>query len=340
MTDDHAHTDRRRPRVAILSPFHNRAASVERTFRSIANQTYPDWQALFWDDCSTDDTWQQMQRVAADIGDDRITIHHYPSNVGLTTGLNNAIRSTDADYIAIVGSGDECHPDRIARQVAALDNDPAAAFCATASVTIDPLTHTVFSDESFDKGRIEYGDITEQCPFTHGSVMYRAAALAETDLYETAFVWCADWDMFFRLLTDSHAVYLPDVLYTRYADPDGVSFSPKKAFDQITFKHLALTLSTKNRTEREQVIAAVRRDGVHAALSDSSDAIARDLARRNIKLYLMKRGDAGQTMETLASDSGTRYPPKYRFYLEFARRLSRSPISTDRAITLARKLPR
>lgn len=328
------------PRVAILSAYCNRQHAVERTLLSIAAQTYRDYQALVWDDCSSDDTWAEMSRVASKVRDRRLNVYRHQANVGLTAGLNDAVGRTTAEYIAIVGSGDLCHPERIARQVAALDASPDAVFCATASTTTDPVRNTTFLDDRFDGEVITERDIALHCPFTHGSVMYRRSALVDIGLYEPAFKWCADWDVFFRLLRGRKAVYLPEVLYERTAQLDGVSFSPKKAFEQIAYKHLALKLSTCSTVERERILEDVRKQGLPSAIQDRREGISRDLARRNIKLYLMGRSTDGDTMHSIAREEDYPYPLKYRLYLPIARQMGRTGINPDSLIRAARALPR
>src|SRR5690606_20343542 len=106
--------------VAILSAYHNRADAVDSTLRSIANQTYEDFEAIIWDDASTDSTWSRLQSEVRELGDRRFTIYRHESNRGLAQGLNEALARTRAKYVAIVGSGDWCDPERIRLQVEAL----------------------------------------------------------------------------------------------------------------------------------------------------------------------------------------------------------------------------
>lgn len=328
------------PRVAILSPYHNRAHAVERTFLSIADQTFRDFEAIIWDDNSSDDTWSAMQRVTAELSDRRFRTFRNDANMGLTRGLNHALTRTSAEYIAIVGSGDTCHPQRIERQVEALDRCPDAVFCATASTTFDPVRGTTFFDSRYNSDTIKLGDIVEECPFTHGSVMYRASALREVGDYETVFRWCADWDMFFRLLRTGDAVYLREVLYWRVAQVDGVSFDPQKAFEQIQSKRLVLRVSRLDEANRRALLERAACEGFEAVLDPIEDHVARDLARRNIKIFLMGRTDAGDEMVELAAAKHIDYPPRYRRLIGIARRLGKLPLDTDRLIRAARTLPR
>jgi len=331
---------RPKPTVAILSPYYDRAAGVEPTFQSIAHQTYPDFEAIIWDDKSKDGTWSEMQRVVAKLADSRFTIYRHDSNLGFTQGLNLALSKTDADYIAIVGSGDSCDPRRIERQVQALESNPDAVFCATASTTTDPLSGVTFFDSDYSKEVITFSDIAEHCPFTHGSVMYRGSAIRAAGGYEAAYVWCADWDLWFRLLRDRNALFLREVLYRRIAQPDGASFNPEKSIVQIAHKHLAIELSRVDEELRTKILTEVRAAGISSVIPANHLGYTRDLVRRNIKLYLMGRRAAGDTMSARLRGLGVIPPAKYRAFLLAAKLLSRLPFRTDGLIRPARALPR
>ena len=52
--------------VSIITPSYNCGRFVEETIKSIQAQTYTDWALLCQDDCSTDDTCEIVERLAAE----------------------------------------------------------------------------------------------------------------------------------------------------------------------------------------------------------------------------------------------------------------------------------
>ena len=52
--------------VSIITPSWNCASFLEETIKSIQAQTYSNWELLFQDDCSTDDTREKVLRMAAE----------------------------------------------------------------------------------------------------------------------------------------------------------------------------------------------------------------------------------------------------------------------------------
>ncbi|WP_417242617.1 glycosyltransferase family 2 protein [Celeribacter sp.] len=324
-------------KVTVISPYHNRKSSVRMTLTSISSQTFEDFEALIWDDGSTDGTFEELQKVQAELGDPRITVYQHMPNIGLTNGLNDAIQRAKGDYIAVVGSGDTCAPDRLEKQVAALEADQEARFCACRSVTIDEVSGRQFSDEHFQNVRIEKENVAEVCPFTHGSVMYRKKAILAVGGYDPIFKWCADWDLFFRLLNTGHACYIPEDLYFRYARMDGVSFAPQKSVEQIKSKHLVLCLAGLSNDDREALKTRVANQGLKEALSGCWVDIARDLRARQIKLIFMGRKEAGEELGKLIdAEFGTSL--KWNAAAVFAKIIEASPINQDKAIAFARKI--
>lgn len=327
--------------MVVLSAYYNREDAVEPTVYSILNQTFSDLQFLIWDDSSTDRTWKVMQDTAHKANDSRLRIHKHEANIGLTAGLNWAIQHTDSEYIAIIGSGDSCDATRLQKQVEALERDPLAAFCATKSVTYDPVQDLYFDDEEASVSPvIRFDDLKHVCPFTHGSVMYRRSKLAASGGYTEALKWCADWDMFFRLTRNNHAVYIDEPLYTRVARSDGVSFDPLRALEQIQYKHLAQSLNTDSSHRRAEVLNTLFEKGLETSLKHRKPGIRRDVFNRNVKICLMRRTKEGRQLKKMVMESAYPYTFFQRLLLTFADLSGRTKIDGFKLISFARKISR
>jgi glycosyltransferase involved in cell wall biosynthesis len=326
------------PKVLVISPYYKRKDSVERTLRSISEQTYGNFKALIWDDGSNDGTYEELCRVQAILRDDRIEVVGYGENIGLTKGLNRAIESSEADYVAVVGSGDICKPNRLECQVDALLANPKAVFCASAAICEDEVTGRLFYDESYDKSTIEQADIVNVVPFTHGSVMYRKSAIDQVGLYEESFKWCADWDMFFRLLNIGNAIYISDVLYHRFATTDGVSFNPVKSLEQIRYKYFAKSLQGLGAAERKERILEARSD-LEEYLRPYREAMCGDLVKRQIKLSLMRRRCASRELTRLVRQEFD-VSITQKIMMSFANYASRLPFDLSTLVDTARAFAR
>jgi glycosyltransferase involved in cell wall biosynthesis len=109
------------PRVSVIVPASNAERTVVETVRSALAQTCTDLEGLVLDDGSTDET---VARVAA-IPDPRLGVGR-AAHAGLATARHHGIAATRGARVAFLGADDVWTPDKLARQAAALDAQPAA----------------------------------------------------------------------------------------------------------------------------------------------------------------------------------------------------------------------
>jgi glycosyltransferase involved in cell wall biosynthesis len=108
------------PKVSVVLPVYNVAAHIQQTIESLLRQTFTDFELLVLDDCSTDDTVAQVSALA----DPRLRLIRNPRNLGRAGTDNAALAHVQGEYIAKMDGDDICHPERLARQVAYLDQHP------------------------------------------------------------------------------------------------------------------------------------------------------------------------------------------------------------------------
>ncbi len=101
--------------VSIITPSWNCAAFIAETIRSIQSQTYTNWELLFQDDCSTDNTKELVAQFAEK--DSRIKYECNPQNSGAAITRNNALRRAKGKWIAFLDSDDLWTPDKLEKQI-------------------------------------------------------------------------------------------------------------------------------------------------------------------------------------------------------------------------------
>jgi glycosyltransferase involved in cell wall biosynthesis len=121
------------PLVTVAMPVYNAGKYLRLAVLSIVRQTFTNWELLIIDDASTDGALQDI----ADIDDARIRIFQDGGNCGLAARLNEAADMARGRYFARMDGDDASYPERFARQIAALQNDPELDLVATRAITID-----------------------------------------------------------------------------------------------------------------------------------------------------------------------------------------------------------
>lgn len=101
--------------VSIITPSWNCGRFVQETLKSIQAQTYQNWEILFQDDCSTDETKEIVNRLAAE--DARIKYECNAQNSGAAITRNNALRRAKGRWIAFLDSDDLWLPEKLEHQL-------------------------------------------------------------------------------------------------------------------------------------------------------------------------------------------------------------------------------
>lgn len=101
--------------VSIIMPSYNCGQYVEDTIRSVQAQTYQNWEIIFMDDCSPDDTVRRVSVLREK--DPRIKLFQNKSNSGAAVSRNNALREAKGRWIAFLDSDDIWEPEKLEKQV-------------------------------------------------------------------------------------------------------------------------------------------------------------------------------------------------------------------------------
>lgn len=103
------------PLVSICVPIYNAEAYIERCVRSIMEQTYPNLEYIFVDDCSTDNSLSILHRVLKDYpevqGD--VTILSNASNRGIGYTRRIYTENAHGEYLVCVDSDDYIEKDMV-----------------------------------------------------------------------------------------------------------------------------------------------------------------------------------------------------------------------------------
>jgi glycosyltransferase involved in cell wall biosynthesis len=103
--------------VTTLTPVYNCEKYIERSMKSIINQTYSNLEIIWVDDASTDSTWKILCDLFNEIQDERIILVRLNRNVGRYRADNLALSIASGDYICINNADDFSVLDRIEKSL-------------------------------------------------------------------------------------------------------------------------------------------------------------------------------------------------------------------------------
>lgn len=160
------------PLVSVIIPCYNAEKYIEQAVHSIIKQTYKNLEIIVTDDCSTDKTFEILQRLAKE--DSRIKLYKNETNLKIVKTLNNQISQVNGKYIARMDADDISLPKRIEKQVEFLENHTDYGFCGTNAYHIDENGKTIGKSvlpETFEDNKFF---LKFYSTFYHPTVMIRS----------------------------------------------------------------------------------------------------------------------------------------------------------------------
>jgi len=173
------------PRVSVVVPVFNAGPYLDEALRSVARQTYRDFEVVVVDDGSTDaHTGSLLDGWAREPG---VTVHRTP-NRGPALARNLGIERARGAYILPLDADDYLAPAFLAKTVPLLDGDPRLGVVYT-WVGLVGNHHGVWRTGGFS-----LTELLSRCTI-HVCSLYRRELWAAVGGYDPQFVEsCEDWD--------------------------------------------------------------------------------------------------------------------------------------------------
>ena len=103
----------KKPLVSVIMNCFNGDTYLTEAINSVLNQTFENWEIIFWDNQSTDKSAQ----IVKSYNDSRIKYFYAPSHSLLYNARNLAISKSKGDFIAFLDTDDQWKEDKIKRQL-------------------------------------------------------------------------------------------------------------------------------------------------------------------------------------------------------------------------------
>ncbi len=116
------------PKVSVVIPLYNGGRYIESTLMSVFSQSYQCYEIVVVDDGSSDEGPDKVSKIL-EKHPDRIQLLRHPDNGnhGIAASRNLAIRNAKGYYIAFLDQDDIWLPDKLEKQIAALQQYPEAS---------------------------------------------------------------------------------------------------------------------------------------------------------------------------------------------------------------------
>jgi glycosyltransferase involved in cell wall biosynthesis len=131
-------SDTHLPRVSVVVTCFNCPDYVGDAIRSVARQTFRDFDCVIVDDASTDESAAVVQQTLDALADPRFRLVRLEKNAGQTGATRRGLRETQAPFVCFLDSDDLWNDDFLERHLAAhLNESYAVGFTACNARLID-----------------------------------------------------------------------------------------------------------------------------------------------------------------------------------------------------------
>jgi hypothetical protein len=155
------------PAVSIVIPFFNRIAWTREAIASAQSQTHDNIEIIVVDDGSTDDV-EPIRAIAAQ--DSRVRYIRSENRRGPGAARNRGVIEATGQYIAFLDSDDVLTPDKIHRQVTAMEMS-GVGFSHTSYSTMDESGEPTGAKHTAQFSGTVYPLIISNCPIAMPTVM-------------------------------------------------------------------------------------------------------------------------------------------------------------------------
>jgi GT2 family glycosyltransferase len=209
------------PRVTVIIVNHNRAALLERCLRSLLAPQGAEFEVIVVDNGSGDDSAEVVERFAAE-APFPVRLIRNEANLGFCAANNQAIRASQAPFVALLNNDAEAEPGWLGALLEAFA-DPRVGMAASKILVyedprvIDKAGHLIYADgqnRGRGTGEIDRGqyDRVEEVLWPDGcACMYRRAMLDEIGLFdEDLFAYGDDAELGLRArIAGWRCLYMP-----------------------------------------------------------------------------------------------------------------------------------
>lgn len=201
-----------KPVVSVVIPTYNRPDFLGGAIETVLQQTYDDFELIIVDDGSEED---YTTEIIAEYSDSRINMVEHDENKGLSAARNTGIQSAYGKYIAFLDDDDRWHEEKLARQVAVLEETPEVGLVTCCLASVSPEGDLLRCEQSKPSGDLSEAIFRKNVIGTPSRVLIRATCFEDVGTFDEELPTKQDWDLYIRICQEWRVRCLEEILCFR-----------------------------------------------------------------------------------------------------------------------------
>lgn len=215
-------------KISILIVIHNEEKFIDQCLKSIADQTFQDFEIICFDNGSTDGSLEKISKWQQKFGLDKFTLIKNKENIGLTKALNIVLKKANGNYIARLDPDDFWEKEKLEKQIDFMEKNPEYGIIGCNHINIYknndtkkniilPKTHQEISQKLFRRN-----------PFAHSCILAKTDLLRNVDGYNEKIRYGQDYELWLRCFPKTKFYNIQEFLCIRSVD-GGISVKKQNA---------------------------------------------------------------------------------------------------------------
>ncbi len=202
-----------RPLVSVIMNCYNSDTYLREAIQSVIDQSYNNWEIVFWDNQSTDES----ARIVHSYDDSRIKYFYAPEFTPLGKARNLAISQCSGEWVAFLDCDDLWDRSKLQTSFEALaKQEEKTSLIYSRSKVIDKEGKTVSCTKKSPSGKIHDTLLTEGNFIVFSSVIVKKSVLVASGKIDETLNHCEDLDLLLRVLQNGYAAIGIDEPLTSY----------------------------------------------------------------------------------------------------------------------------
>tara|TARA_Y100000590_G_scaffold470153_1_gene662363 strand:+ start:4052 stop:4954 length:903 start_codon:yes stop_codon:yes gene_type:complete len=191
-----------KPLVSVIMNCYNGQQFLNEALDSLVEQTYKNWELVFWDNKSDDDSIN----IFNSYNDKRFKLYSAPNHTILYEARNKAIKKASGELIAFLDTDDYWSPNKLEKQVKLFEDNKVNLVYGNFWIVNESsyFKKRIFTSKKLPTGKVLKSLLSE---YTVGllTIMLRKKSLKNFDeMFNTKYDLLADYDFVLRFSVDNY----------------------------------------------------------------------------------------------------------------------------------------
>ena len=199
-----------RPLISVLMNCYNSDKYLRESIESVLNQSYSNWELIFWDNCSTDESANIVKAYV----DKRIRYFRGREFVSLGEARNLAINKVAGEYLAILDCDDVWLPSKLEKQVAIFLREKDVAAVYSNYLKLDEkggYEQNLLNNRLIRRGRTFENIFLHKLTIPWPTVMFRTSVVIEVGMF-SHYKQVEDFDILLKIAVKGLFFYIDENL--------------------------------------------------------------------------------------------------------------------------------